>query len=82
MAKRTIENCSMHKRAKKEEIGQCETDNGKCIGYAGADGDEPHITCQECKLNVCYEDELSEPQKEHLEKLVRTANSNLFLKYK
>lgn len=56
MAKRTADNCFMHKRATKEEIGQCETGDGKCVGYAGADGDEPCDTCKECNLNTAYEE--------------------------
>jgi len=57
MAKRAADNCFLHKKAKKEGIGQCETYNGKCVGYAGADGDEPCDTCKECNINTAYEEE-------------------------
>jgi|LSQX01.2.fsa_nt_gb hypothetical protein len=53
MAKRTIENCSMIKNAIKSGMGHCGTENGKCLGYANS-GEEPHETCQECKLHVYY----------------------------
>jgi hypothetical protein len=53
--KRTIENCSLRKKAIHEGIGDCGTENGKCLGYAN-EGGEPHDTCKECKLHVYYEE--------------------------
>lgn len=55
MAKRTLENCSTVKKAIKIGLGKCETENGKCLGYANS-GEEPHEICQECKLNIYYKD--------------------------
>jgi hypothetical protein len=59
MAKRTMENCSLIKKAVREMIGSPGIEDGKCVGYAnrgsGDDGDEPCEKCKECKLNVTYE---------------------------
>lgn len=57
MSKRTIYNCSIIKKAVKNGIGECGSENGKCIGYAGEDGDEPCNACKECKLNAMYSQE-------------------------
>lgn len=54
MPKRTIENCSLIRKAKRKGLGLPERCGNKCVGYAGADGDEPHVICQECKLNFYY----------------------------
>ena len=55
MSRRTIENCCMHKKAIKVEIGKCETKNGLCLGYSNS-SEEPHEVCQECKLNIYYKE--------------------------
>ena len=54
---RTPKNCSLIKRAVKLGEGECGSENGKCIGYAGADADEPCETCKYCKFNVWYEED-------------------------
>lgn len=55
LAKRTIENCSLIAEGVKKGIGEPGTQDNKCIGYAGADEDEPCTTCKECNLNIYYE---------------------------
>ena len=55
MPKRTMENCSVIKKAVKMGIGECGTEDGKCKGYTN-EGEEPCIKCIDCKLNIYYEE--------------------------
>jgi len=52
---RTIENCSVIKKAVKLGVGECGTEDGKCLGYVTG-GEEPCEPCIDCKLNVYYEE--------------------------
>jgi len=57
---RTVNNCSLIKKAIRQGAGTCGTENGKCIGYASVadhDNDEPCEQCKECKFNVWYGEE-------------------------
>ena len=51
MPKRTIENCSLIKKAIKELAGEPKVLEGKCEGYHN-EHDEPHEVCQKCKLSI------------------------------
>ena len=51
MPKRTIENCTMIKKAEKELIGAPRIIYGMCEGYHN-EHDEPHEVCQTCKLSI------------------------------
>ena len=60
MAARTIENCSVIKRAVAEGIGEPERfwNLNKCLGYChSANDDEPIESCKNCKYYVSFEQE-------------------------
>lgn len=50
--KRTIENCSLNRKAKIKTLQY----DGKCEGYLNRDTDEFFKQCRECKFNVFYEE--------------------------
>lgn len=54
---RTLDNCSLIAKGVRKGLGEPGVQNGKCIGCAGTDGDEPCTTCQGCNLNIYYYDE-------------------------
>jgi hypothetical protein len=63
VSRRTIENCSVVKKAVRTGLGEPENQNGRCLGYAGSygpDDDEPCEECKACKLNTAFE-ELNHP---------------------
>jgi hypothetical protein len=49
-AKRTIENCSLNRRAKLKTLQY----DGKCEGYFERESDDLLKQCKECKFNVFY----------------------------
>lgn len=55
MATRTLENCSLIKKAVRRGIGEPEQRNGKCLGYGG-DEDEPYYICAGCRLCEDYDE--------------------------
>ena len=57
MAKRTVENCSIIKKAVRKGEGDPWVRNGKCPGYSHTEGDEPIEECLKCKLNEHYGEE-------------------------
>lgn len=54
--KRTLENCSLIKKAVAQGIGEPEQRNERCLGYGG-DTDEPFKICKECYLYEGYEED-------------------------
>lgn len=57
VAKRTVENCSLVKKAVKRGIGTPQMQSGKCMGYSAGDNDandEPCEKCKVCKLSTTY----------------------------
>jgi hypothetical protein len=54
IAKRTIENCRLVKKAIRQGVGEPKMIDGKCEGYAG-NTDEPCETCKNCNINSFYE---------------------------
>lgn len=54
MTKKTIENCSLVKKAINVGNGGPEIQDGKCMGYSSND-DEPCENCKNCSLNTMYE---------------------------
>lgn len=52
MAKKTIDNCTVIKKAIKIGIGFCGTVGDKCEGYCTETDDEPCDKCKRCKLLI------------------------------
>lgn len=54
MAKKTIDNCTVIKRAVRDGVGYPDVSGDKCDGYAKGYCDEPHDSCIRCKLFEGY----------------------------
>lgn len=57
MTKRIINNCVMIKAGIKKGLGAPNNENGKCVGYASFDGDEPCLVCKACEFNTTFEED-------------------------
>lgn len=55
-SEKAIENCKVKQLAINDEIGDCGTENGKCIGYANSGG-EPYEECRNCGYGGFEEEE-------------------------
>ncbi len=54
--KKTIKNCSLHKKAEKAMVGRPTIIEAKCEGY-DSEQNETHDDCKACGFHVDYEEE-------------------------